>query len=172
MQRMSEAHSSNLLQDLTLAHHEFSLTIINESGLIRRLLSEFQYVLEQAKNAWPSFKREPINFPRQLLADMIHYLKYSLARQHVFPAWLTALLLICFAVFSVVFLDRGQRAPSQILSLEELSDVAILDLSREDSGIGKGRVGFSRGRGEGLVPGPARSRGGAAVVTIISCHRR
>src|SRR5437016_926343 len=162
MQRMSQASGRGLPERVTPGPHEFGLTIISDVGLSRRLLSEFEFVWKRARLAWPAFKREPISFTGQLLADSIRQLKHSLARPHVLPAFLTALLLISFTVFGLLTLDRRPRVLPQA-DLDNLSNVAILDFSRGDWGIGTdglGRVGFSSGRGEGSKPQPKSAHGG------------
>jgi len=84
MRRTTETHSSS--NHLKSRHPEFNLTIINDCGLMPRLLAERQYGLEEVRTAWPRFLRDPITFSRRLTAELVCALRSSFARQHVFTA--------------------------------------------------------------------------------------
>ncbi len=149
--------------------HEFRLTIVSDLGLIQRLVIELEFVLDQAKRSWPSFKRNPIAFTGDRLRELEKLLTKTLARPHVLSGSLSALLIVSAIILSVLALEKhspGTTGP--IDDSDELSRTVEIDLRpeakpRTDSGVGaseKGRVGFERGRGEGSRPVPARARGG------------
>jgi TonB family protein len=157
MLRTTETHSSS--NHLKSRHPEFNPTIINDCGLMPRLLIECQYVLEEAGTAWPRFKRDPITFSRRLTAELVCALKSSFARQHLFSASVTALLLVFIAILAILFFDRRELEVRSAAN-QELLEVAVIDLSLHNPGIGNGRVGFRSGAGEGSKPQPARAHGG------------
>lgn len=149
--------------------HEFKLTMVSERGLIARLAIELEFVLDQVRESWPSFKRNPIAFTGNQLSELKKVLKNTLARPHVLSGSLTAVLLLSAIILSVLVLEK--HSATTLASLDdsdELARTVEIDLRNEekpstDSGVGatgKGRVGFSRGTGEGSRPIPAKARGG------------
>jgi len=160
-----------LRQSIAGGRHEFSLTIVNDVGLIQRLLIELGFVLERAKTSWPSFKSNPIAFTGTQLRDLRDLLKQSLARPYVLSGSLTAAFLLSATILSVLLLEKhSRRVDATADDREAVSQTVEIDLRSEekprtDSGVGtgqKGRVGFESGRGEGSRPVPARARGGGS----------
>jgi TonB family protein len=148
---------------------EFSLTIVSDRGLIRRLGIELEFVIEQAKRSWPSFKREPFTFTVNQLRALGNLLRKSLARPHALSGSLAAVLLVSAIILSVLLLEKhSARTAASVADRDEPLQTVEIELRNEekprtDSGIGagdKGRVGFDRGKGEGSNPTPARARGG------------
>ena len=149
---------------------EFHLTLIGDEGLARRLGNQVLFVVVQAKQAWPSFKNDPIAFAAGRVAEGKRLFKQTLARPHVLSGAASALLIVAAIVLSVLILERHARkvAGSADLNGDELSQTVEVDLRTEpntknDSGVGageKGRVGFGKGKGEGSRPVPARAQGG------------
>jgi TonB family protein len=149
--------------------HEFSLTIVSDSGLMRRLAIELEFVIEQARRSWPSFKGEPLAFTVNQVRALGNLVRKSLARPHVLSGSLAAVLLVSAIILSVLLLEKhSARTAASVDDRGEPSQTVEIDLRNEekprsDSGIGagdKGRVGFDRGKGEGSNPTPARARGG------------
>lgn len=147
--------------------HEFKLTMVGERGLIQRLAIELEFLLDQARESWPSFKRNPIAFTGKQLSELKQVLKSTLARPHVLSGSLTALLLVTAIILSVLLFERHSTV-TEIAEGDDFSQTVEIDLRNEekprtDSGVGadeKGRVGFERGSGEGSRPVPAKARGG------------
>jgi len=148
---------------------EFQLTFIDDEGLAHRLANQLSFVTDQAKQAWPSFRNDPIGFVGRQIDGARQVLKQTLARPHVLSGAATALLVVAAVVLSVFVLERHVRKVADadlINDRDEVSRTVEIDLRREpqkDPGIGagdKGRVGFGRGKGEGSGPVPARSQGG------------
>ena len=147
---------------------EFNLTLIGDARLSKRLAHEIQFVLERIKQAWPSFKGDPINFTSRELHEMGKGVKQALARPHLLSGALTALLLLCSVASIVLILGRHSSRPNLNSQGAELTRLAMIDLQNvptptSDKGVGvgdKGRVGIANGKGEGSAPRPARSHGG------------
>jgi TonB family protein len=151
------------------ARDEFKLTIVSGVGLIHRLAIELKFVLDQVREAWPAFKRNPAGFAGTQLRELKKVLKSTLARPHVLSGTLTALLLVSAIILSVLLLEK--HSPGINASVDdgdEPSRTVEIDLRNEekprsDSGVGaggKGRVGLERRTGEGSRPVPAKARGG------------
>jgi len=150
------------------AVHEFNLTMVSDTGLIRRLAIELEFVLSQFRKSWPSFKRNPIAFTGNQLSELKRLLKQTLVRPHVLSGSLTAVLMVSATILSVLFLEKHSPRPTgSVDDSVDISQVIELDLRNEkphtDSGIGaegKGRAGFDKGTGEGSRPIPAKAHGG------------
>ena len=149
--------------------YEFRLTLFSDSGLPQRLAMELSFLLTQSKQAWPSFRSDPVAFVTGRIAEAKRLLKGSLSRPHVLSGALTALLLVASVVLIVMMIERHHSRSSDIKA-DELSQTVTIDLSNEmkprsESGVGageKGRVGFEDGKGEGSRPAPARAHGGGS----------
>lgn len=155
--------------DRGTAVEEFKLTMVSDRGLVQRLAIELEFVLEQVRESWPSFKRNPIAFSGKQLSEIKKLLEQTLARPHVLSGLLTAVLLVTAIVLSVLLLEKHPaRINASVDDGDERLQTVEIDLRsaekpRTDSGVGageKGRVGFDRGTGEGSRPIPAKARGG------------
>ena len=152
---------------------DFHLTLIGEEALARRLANQLRFLVDQASQAWPSFKRDPIAFFASRVREITRSLKQSLRRPHVISGATTALFIMGAVILSVFLLERHPRKVREvdlIGSGDELVRTVEIDLTSEarhndDPGVGvgdKGRVGLGSGKGEGANPKPARSQGGGS----------
>ena len=146
---------------------EFNLTLIGDARLSQRLAIEIQFVVDQIKRAWPSFKTDPIAFTRREFGELRIRVKQTVARPHVVSGAVTAVLVLSALILSVLFLGKHSPQRTNRTESEELTLVSF-DSQQEptptsDKGVGagaNGRVGFRSGKGEGSAPTPARSHGG------------
>jgi TonB family protein len=146
---------------------EFNLTLIGDAHLSRRLAMEIQFVVDQIKRAWPSFKSDPVAFARTEFGELRKRVNQTLARPHVVLGATTAVLVLSALILSVLFLERLAPKRANKNESDELTLVTIdfrqVSTPNADKGVGvgdKGRVGIDSGRGEGSAPKPARSQGG------------
>jgi len=94
--------------------------------------------------------------------------KQTVARPHLAPGAMTAMLVLSTLILSVLFLDKHSPGRAGKPRSEEMTRLVTIDFQNEprptsDQGVGaggKGRVGIDSGRGEGSAPTPARSQGG------------
>src|SRR5258707_4806284 len=84
---------------------EFHLTCIGDEGLAHRLANQLSFVTDQAKQAWPSFRNDPIGFAGRQVVGAKQVLKQALARPHVLSGAATALLVVAAVVLSVFVLE-------------------------------------------------------------------
>jgi TonB family protein len=153
-----------------LASAEFHLTLIGDEGLGRRLTDQVWFVTDQARQAWPSFRSDPIAFAVRQVAAGKTLVRQTLARPHVFSGATTALMVVAAVVLSVLLLEKHSpkmRAQDPNDSGDEVLRTVEINLrnekAKDDSGVGagdQGRVGFGKGQGEGSGPKPARAQGG------------
>jgi len=147
---------------------EFNLTLIGDARLTERLAIELHFAFDQLKQAWPSFKHDPIAFTRIELRELRKRIRQTLARPHLLSGAMTAVLLMFSVVAIVLVLEKHSPRATNKTESEELTRLVTLDFQNEptptsDKGVGageKGRVGFDKGKGEGSNPAPARAQGG------------
>jgi TonB family protein len=152
----------------TFEPREFNLTLIGDAPLSQRLAIEIQFVLDQIKRAWPSFKSDPIAFTRTEFGELRKRVKQTLARPHLVSGALTAMLVLSALILSVLVLEKHSAKRTNKTESEELTRLVTVDFQQEptptsDKGVGageRGRVGFESGKGEGSRPVPARAQGG------------
>lgn len=146
----------------------FRLTLIEEAHLIGRLTIEISFLLNRAREAWPSFRKDPLTFTRSQLGELRKHFKNAVARPYVLPGATTAFAAVLLLILGVGLLDRRVSKTTEVSEADDLSLITTFHLPAEpaensDPGIGagdKGRVGFERGKGEGSNPKPARAQGG------------
>ena len=147
---------------------EYRLTLLSETALARRMVTEFESFIEQLRRIWPEFKAEPVTFARVQFSVVAHRLKQTAAQPYVTTASLTAIAIVLTAVLSAFIFDRqrgnttAEDLADELVPTMTLNFPAAIDAGSK-SGVGvddKGRVGFNRGHGDGSGPTPARSQGG------------
>ncbi|HXM48943.1 MAG TPA: energy transducer TonB [Pyrinomonadaceae bacterium] len=150
---------------------EFQLTLISDEALLPRLASQLSFVMNQAKQAWPSFRSDPRAFSGTVIRQGTRSFKQNVLRPHVLSGVTTALFIVGAIVLGVlVWEKRTGRVPTidLIENGDELVRTVEIDPGDQakhnnDSGVGvgdKGRVGVNKGKGEGSGFNPARSQGG------------
>jgi TonB family protein len=152
---------------------EFRLTLICDEVLARRLARQVSFVADQIRQAWPSFKNEPIACSVRFVREGKRALKQGLRRPHLLSGAASALFIVGAIILGVMVWERQAHRVSNAALIDngdELVRTVEVDLSNEakpkdDSGVGagdKGRVGLGKGKGEGSNPQPARSQGGGS----------
>ena len=150
------------------ARGEFNLTLIGDARLSQRLAIEIQFVVDQIKRAWPSFKRDPLAFTRREFGELGKRVKQTIARPHVVSGAMTAMLVLSALILGLLFLEKHAPKRTNKAASDEITRLVTIDFQNQptptsDKGVGageKGRVGFERGKGEGSRPVPARAQGG------------
>jgi TonB family protein len=87
---------------------EYHLTIIEDAGLVRRLVTELREVAHESQLTWPEFKRDPLGFTKRTFAAYGSMLRRFLARPNVAVAMLASVLSMLFVIVGVVWLERNQ----------------------------------------------------------------
>lgn len=156
---MNTAHSSKR------PTHEYRPTIIETLTLLERLAIQISFLRKELKQSWIEFRKDPAEFTKQSIRDLLHSVKKLLASPNVVPACATALVTVVCLVTLVFLFEKVHRPNEQMLDAEEPSpELVYLDITPNNAiGIGgQGRVGFNTGRGEGSGPKlkPAQGGGG------------
>ncbi len=149
--------------------NQYHPTIIESGLLLSRLAVQIDFLRTELKRAWIEFQEHPKEFTKQTVHD---FFKRSRAIVHAIPATSIALIVVGLIVTMALLIDRRKTESSAGIDDLTNTEIAIIDLSKQpvskpeakpDSSIGKdgtGRVGFSRGKGEGSGPTPKLARGG------------
>jgi len=115
---------------------EFQLTLVSDEALARRLANQLSFVIDQGRQAWPSFKNDPLAFSVKRIVAAMTLLKQARARPDMLLGATTALLVLVAIALSVLVLER--HAP-KLRDADLLEIVDALD-------------------GPGLLLGPAQCR--------------
>ena len=155
---MNNAHSSRR------PTHEYQPTIIETLTLLERLAIQISFLLKELKQSWIDFKKEPAEFTRQSIRDLLHRVKKLLTSPTVAPACATAVVAVVCLITLVFLIEKVDRPNAQMADAEESPvELVYRDVGFANNSIGiggQGRVGVNTGRGEGSEPTFKRSQGG------------
>jgi TonB family protein len=155
---------------LAPAVSEYQLTFLDDTGLTRRLMDKLKVVAHESELTWPEFKRDPFGYSGRFVKAYSLLLWRFFSSRNVAIAVSTALLVVLSAAIAIIVTGRNNAAQAQLdkdLVVEQLINPeeipAEIEKTKPDEGIGTGkggRVGFSKGKGEGSLPKFAKSGGG------------
>jgi TonB family protein len=152
---------------------EYHLTFVDDTGLTRRLMGELKEVAHHSELTWPEFKRDPFGYSKRFVVGYSSLLWRFFSSRNVAIATSSALLLVLSVIIAFIVYGRnhsgsgfGQRdndlVVEQLINPEEIPPEEEQE-TKPDKAIGAGqggRVGFSKGKGEGSLPKPAKAGGG------------
>ena len=147
---------------------EFELTMINSTGLCRRLTTEVSFMIDQLKCSWPEFKSDPIAVGRREFRTLMQWLRTRLLQPNALAGMATAVTIIFSAALGLLLFGSRSNTvaldgPDSVELVEMISVSLAPEIKPEGSGVGlgsNGRVGFNQGRGEGSEAKPKPSHGG------------
>ena len=152
------------------ATFDYRPTIISDESLARRLATQFAFLVQRFRVAWPLFKADPSVF----LQNQFNQFKSNVSRAFTRPYFrnglLVAVAIVVCVIASIMLLDKHGSIRALVEEPADLARTTMIDLrtapdTDSQSGVGageQGRVGFDKGRGEGSHPVPARSQGGGS----------
>lgn len=150
--------------------NELHFIILDESGLLKRLVDELRFAGSQARIAWCSFKADPIAFLTREAFEFSRKIR-TRATPKMLSSSVAAIVVVSSAAL-IILLGSGLTPAPHLASHEEpLSpfDVVMLNLPTPSESPssntsidyqGRGRVGINSGKGEGSNTKTAKSRGG------------
>ena len=148
---------------------EFKLTMISTAGLGVRLAAEVSFVIDQLRQAWPDFKRDPLGVGRRVGIGLARGFRALVLQPNALAGMVTAILLVLSVVLTLILSGRTLIVePIADKDREEVVQIFSLNLpgeppKPEGSGVGvgsNGRVGLANGKGEGSEPELKVSHGG------------
>lgn len=104
----------------------YHLTIIEDTGLVKRLSHELSAVARHSQLTWPEFKRDPLGFTSRLLEGYGRAAYRFVTRPNVAIALLSATLFMLSLMGAVFWLDKHQLSNSIIFPLGGLGAVLLV----------------------------------------------
>jgi len=148
---------------------EYVPTIINSRSLFARLTLELDSLQRDFRNAWPEFKKHPVESVVSIIRQEIE----QVGRVLVAPSFIVACAIVVSIVAVTLLLDRTRLGPKPSPN-DKNADITIeigipilrqQDKKPDEHTIGrggKGRVGINQGTGEGSGEVRQSARGGGA----------
>ena len=142
--------------------------MIDSASLFDRLAKELRFVGYQLRLAWPALKRDPVGFSLRTILELGFRLRRA-AQPRSLAALMTAVLVVLSAALLLVLIGNGAKESDLVQGdtgerAEFVNFPPDPTASKEDPGVGAtgkdGRVGFSRGRGEGSASEHKKATGG------------
>lgn len=174
-----EAATADSIGDETMASHataprdEYHLTILEDTGLTRRLMNELSRVKNESELTWPEFKRDPAGFSKRLAVGYGQLARHFFSQDYVKPAILIAFSVGIFAIGFIFASERVDRckwqalfgrkcAPEVASENEELELVQMVDttIPEEQEKPDPGTAGLNKGKGGGSKPQQEKAGGG------------
>jgi TonB family protein len=87
--------------------NEYHLTIMDDSGLVRRLTTELREVAHESQLTWPEFKRDPFGFTKRLITGYGRMAGGFFSRPNVAIALITSLLSLTVLAVAVAWIERS-----------------------------------------------------------------
>ncbi|MGB8510116.1 MAG: hypothetical protein WCD76_17185, partial [Pyrinomonadaceae bacterium] len=152
------------------AREEFRLTILEDAGLLRRLVGELKSIARESELTWPEFKRDPFGFTGRMAAGYGQLLRKAFAQEYAAPALFAPLcVLLCAATVWLAFTNRcmflshfGGRCEQSFTASEneDLRLIGMLPIPSEQEKPEQGAAGLNRGDGGGSTHNRQRPGGG------------
>jgi TonB family protein len=104
---------------------EYHLTIMEDTGLARRLASELSGVAHQYELTWPEFKRDPIGFTKRSFVGYGQMAGRFFSNRNVLIAVGIAIVAMAVLIAGIVVLDRSNSAGASRTAVILFSVVAF-----------------------------------------------
>jgi TonB family protein len=139
---------------------EYHLTVLEETGLTRRLGREIGLLKAQLKQAWPGFKRDPLGFTKGTLAAASAWFVQLFRVPHVATATVFAVLLVMSLSLAVILADGYRRRAAQQDGLVITELINLNDIPKPEEPEKEGPAGNNQGDGGGSKPKYEKPQGG------------
>jgi TonB family protein len=104
---------------------DYHLTIMDDSGLVRRLADELRDVAHEYELTWPEFKRDPFGFTKRSVVGYGQMAARFFGNRNVVIAMLAAVLAMAALVGVVAFMDRSHSYGTSRAALITFAAVAF-----------------------------------------------
>ncbi len=163
---LSEETVSIPATEATSERGEYHLTMLEDTGLVRRLSVELRRVGEESQLTWPEFKRDPLGFTRRTTVAYGSLVRRTFSQPNVAMATLAAFVMM-FAIIGAVWAMDGfnRRRASQRLAAANEPELELLGMveipeTQPTPDVGKGVAGMAKGTGGGSKAKPEKAGGG------------
>src|SRR5439155_5854220 len=139
------------------ATFDYRPTIVSDESLARRLATQFAFLVQLFRVAWPLFKANPSVFLQNQFNQFENNVSRAFARPYFRNGLLVAVAIVVCVIASITLLDKHGSGRARGDESDNLAPTMMIDLrtapdTDSHSGVGageQGRVGFDKGRGEG-----------------------
>jgi TonB family protein len=90
-------------------HEEYHLTIIEDTGLVKRLTTELSEVAHESQLTWPEFKRDPLGFTKRTVSGYGSMFRRFLSKPNVAAAMIASVMSMLLIIVGVVWIERHQQ---------------------------------------------------------------
>jgi TonB family protein len=146
------------------AHAEYQLTILEERGLLTRLLAEMRETARDAELTRAEFRRDPFNFVRRLSAAYGSMMWRTLRQENTAYGIVAAFVAVITLVGAVAALDGFQKRGGSLLAERLRDDLVYLggvtEIPKEQPKPDESAAGMAKGTGGGAKPLQERAGGG------------
>ncbi|HZB46950.1 MAG TPA: energy transducer TonB [Pyrinomonadaceae bacterium] len=145
---------------------EYSLTILEDSGVARRLLKELRAAASASQLTWPEFKRDPFGFAGRSVSAYSQVAWRFFSERNVALATASSFVLVFFIVVGVYALERlrlANAAPEANAASDDYEFAGWVNntnIPREQERPEEGTPGLSKGKGAGSLGDRKRASGG------------
>jgi len=147
---------------------QFTVTIVDERGLLVRLTTELRGIVPEIRRAVRDFRDDPVTFVCYLMLRTLKEIRSQLTLTNVI-GFTSACLVIGSLAFSIFTFERGRGQTREPEAKDASTErPVLLVLTATSTGqtslypASNGRVGLSRGKGEGSASKPAHAGGGGS----------
>ena len=141
----------------------YHLTMIDDAGLLRRLIKELQATAQQSRLTWPEFKRDPFGFAERTTKAYGLAFRRFITAPNVAVAIVAAFVFMLSFVAAIAMLDRyrsNMLAQDRVRDDVELERMIDTNTSIEEENKDKGSPGNARGKGGGSGEEQKKPTGG------------
>jgi TonB family protein len=146
------------------ARAEYQLTILEERGLLSRLLAEARETARDAELTRAEFRRDPFGFVRRMAAAYGSLSWRALRQENTAYGVVAAFVAVLTLVGAVAALDGFQKRDGSLLADRVREDLIYVgdmtNIPREQPKPDEGTPGMAKGTGGGAKPGQERAGGG------------
>lgn len=128
----------------------YQLTMMDDAGLVRRLIKEVRATAKQLRLAIPEIKSDPIGFIKTTASVYSQSFFRFVTSPNTAVALVVALMFMLTTVAGIAMLDRfGSSLTAQDNVRDDLQLQSIIDISKVEDEKDKGNAGTAKGNGGG-----------------------
>lgn len=132
-----------------IASGAYNVTMMNDAGLVSRLVKEIKSTAKQVREALPELRRDPVGFTKETLSNQSQRFFRFITSPNVAVALVVALMFMLTTVAGIAMLDRLR---SNRLAKEDDGGLvlqSIIDIPQSEEETEKGSAGNAKGNGGG-----------------------
>lgn len=146
---------------VTTGSEAYHLTLLDDSGLVKRLSEQVSAVAVESRLSWPEFRRDPVGFARRSVVGFGGMIRRGLASPNVALAMATACAIVIAVVAALIIFDQHRsRLAKQKGVNDDLEVAQIVEIPDTEPEAKEGHTGMNKGAGGGSQPKPGPSHGG------------